>query len=69
VEAVARSLQLDFVPLSQERFDLLMARRDYFGAAVQTLMTFARSAAFAERARRLGGYDVRGLGIVRYNAP
>ena len=69
VEAVARSLQLDFVPLSQERFDLLTARRDYFGPAVQTLMTFAHTTAFAERARRLGGYDVSGLGTVRYNAP
>ena len=69
VEAVARSLQLDFVPLARERFDLLMARRDYFGPAVQALMAFARSAAFAERARRQGGYDVGGLGSVRYNAP
>jgi excisionase family DNA binding protein len=69
VEAVARSLQLDFVPLQQERFDLLLGRRDYFGPAVQTLMTFARGAAFAERARRLGGYDVSGLGTVHYNAP
>jgi excisionase family DNA binding protein len=69
VEAVARSLQLDFVPLAQERFDLLMARRDYFGDGVQALMTFARTPAFAERARRLGGYDVSGLGTVRYNSP
>jgi excisionase family DNA binding protein len=69
VEAVARSLQLAFVPLMVERFDLLMARRDYFGPAVQTLMAFARTEAFAERARRLGGYDVSGLGTVRYNAP
>nr|WP_027289654.1 helix-turn-helix transcriptional regulator [Rhodovibrio salinarum] len=69
VEAVARSLQLAFVPLMVERFDLLMARRDYFGPAVQTLMTFARTSAFAERAQRLGGYDISGLGTVRYNAP
>jgi excisionase family DNA binding protein len=69
VEAVARSLQLAFVPLAQERFDLLMARRDYFGDGVQTLMSFARTPAFAERARRLGGYEVSGFGTVHYNAP
>lgn len=69
VEAVARSLKLDFLPLMQERFDLLLRRRDYFGPAVQNLMAFARSPAFADRARRLGGYDVAGLGTVRYNAP
>jgi excisionase family DNA binding protein len=69
VEAVARALQLDFVPLTRERFDLLMARRDHFTDPVQRLFAFARSEAFAARARRLGGYDVTGLGTVHYNAP
>jgi excisionase family DNA binding protein len=69
VEAVARSLKLDFLPLMPERFDLLLRRRDYFGPAMQTLLAFARSPDFAARARRLGGYDVAGLGSVRYNAP
>nr|WP_242480745.1 helix-turn-helix transcriptional regulator [Rhodovibrio sodomensis] len=69
VEAVARSLQLGFVPLMQERFDLLLGRRDYFGPAVQSLIAFARSDAFADRARRMGGYDVGRFGAVHYNAP
>ena len=55
--------------MKQERFDLLLGRRDYFGPALQTLIGFTRTPAFAERARRLGGYDVRGLGTVHYNAP
>lgn len=69
VEAVARTLKLDFVPLMWERFDLLMGRRDYFEPSVQALMRFARSDDFAVRARRLGGYDIAGLGTVHYNAP
>jgi molybdate-binding protein len=69
VEAVARTLKLDFVPLMWERFDLLMGRRDYFEPSVQALMRFARSDDFAVRARRLGGYDIAGLGTVHFNAP
>lgn len=69
VEAVARQLKLDFLPLVEERFDLLIARRDYFEPPFQRLLAFARSRALAERAAQLGGYDVAELGTVRFNGP
>ena len=69
VEAVARSLKLDFVPLMRERYDLLVRRRDYFSPPVQRLFAFAREQAFAARAAQMGGYDVSSLGAVRYNGP
>jgi len=69
VEAVARTLKLDFVPLMEERYDLLLRRRDYFDEPVQTLLAFARTSAFADRAAQMGGYNVTGLGTVRYNGP
>jgi excisionase family DNA binding protein len=69
VEVVARSLKLDFVPLMRERYDLLMRRRDYFSTPVQGLFKFARSEPFSARAAQMGGYDVTGLGTVRYNGP
>src|SRR5690606_34498068 len=68
VEAVARQLKLDFLPLVEERFDLLLRRRDYFEAPFQRLIAFARSPALAQRAAQLGGYDVAELGAVRFNA-
>jgi putative molybdopterin biosynthesis protein len=68
IESAARSLKLGFVPLVEERYDLAMRRRDYFEAPVQLLLTFVRGPRFAERAKALGGYDVSGLGTVRYNA-
>ena len=67
IEAVARQFRLGFVPLAQERFDLAVARRDYFEPAFQTLLGFTATDAFAERARELGGYDVAGLGTVHLN--
>ncbi|WP_163574436.1 helix-turn-helix transcriptional regulator [Halomonas faecis] len=68
VEAAARRQGLAFVPLHQERFELALRRRSYFEPPVQRLLAFAREARFAERAEALGGYDIRELGAVRYNA-
>ncbi len=69
VEAVARQLRLDFLPLHRERYDLVVRRRDYFEASFQALLAFARTPRFVERAQDLGGYDVSGLGTIVYNAP
>jgi molybdate-binding protein len=67
--AMARQFRLDFVPLLLERYDLLIRRRAYFEPPLQRLFAFCRTAAFAAKARDLGGYDVSGLGTVRYNGP
>ena len=56
-------------PLAEERYDLLMRRRDYFEPPMQSLLAFARSPAFAERAAQMGGYDLAGNGSVRFNGP
>ena len=69
LEAVARQFGLSFVPTMRERFDLLADRRAWFEPPMQTLLAFARSDAFTAKARDLGGYDVAGLGTVRWNAP
>ncbi len=67
--AQAAAGALAFVVLwPEERFDLVMRRRDYFEPPVQTLLGFARGPDFARRAAALGGYDLAELGAVRYNA-
>lgn len=66
---VARQLRLDFVPLAQERFDLVLFRRDYFEPPLQKLLAFTRSTMFKDKVSEMGGYDVSGLGMVHYNAP
>lgn len=68
IAAVAKQFGLDFLPLTDERFDLALHRRDYFSPAVQTLTAFARTAAFARRAAALSGYDVAATGRVVWNA-
>jgi putative molybdopterin biosynthesis protein len=68
IAAAAQQLRLDFVPLVRERYDLLIWRRQYFEPPFQKLLAFARSSAFKQRAQAMGGYDIGGLGTVRYNA-
>jgi putative molybdopterin biosynthesis protein len=63
--AVAEAAGLDFVPLTWERFDLVLRQRSYFLPGPQALFAFIRSAAFRERAAELGGYDVSEAGDVR----
>lgn len=68
LESVAKPFGLAFAPLVLERFDILVDRRAYFEEPFQALLAFCRSPAFAERADALGGYDVAGLGEVRWTA-
>jgi putative molybdopterin biosynthesis protein len=63
--AVAQAAGLDFVPLTWERFDLVLRQRDYFLPGPQALFRFVRAAAFRERATELSGYDVSEAGEVR----
>lgn len=68
IEAVARQLGLDFLPLARERYDIAITRREYFEPAFQKLLAFAGSEALRRRADEAGGYDMDGLGRIVYNA-
>jgi excisionase family DNA binding protein len=69
IASVARQFGLPFVALSEERYDLVVDRRGWFEPPMQALLAFARTEAFAAKARDLGGYDISGLGSVRWNGP
>lgn len=64
--SVANATGLDFIPLLWEQFDIAMRSRDYFRPPLQALLTFFRTSAFTARARELGGYDISGVGTIRY---
>ncbi|UZH11638.1 MULTISPECIES: helix-turn-helix transcriptional regulator [unclassified Halomonas] len=68
VEAAAQRQQLDFIPLCEEPFDLIMRRRSYFEPSIQRLLAFAHQARFAERAAQLGGYNLAEIGKIVHNA-
>ncbi len=66
LESMARQFGLGFVPLVQEQFDLLVDRRSWFTAPVQKLIRFSATEAFRRKADALGGYDISGVGCVRW---
>lgn len=68
IEAVAHEHGLDFLPLTLERFDLVVRLVEYFETPLQRLLAFARSQTFRERAAALAGYDVSQTGTVVFNA-
>jgi excisionase family DNA binding protein len=69
IAAAAHQLHLAFIPLAKERYDLLVWRRQYFESPFQKLLAFTATQAFSKRLQTVRGYDVSGLGTVRYNAP
>ena len=69
IEAMARRFSLGFLPLVDERFDLLVDRRAYFTESVQALLAFARSEELRGRAESMGGYDLADTGATRWVSP
>lgn len=66
--SLAAQYNLGFIPVVEERFDLLIDRRAWFEPAWQTLMEFCRSKAFGQRADELIGYQVSELFEILYNS-
>ena len=67
IAAAARQRQLEFVPLIEERFDLLIWRKAYFDPPMQKFLAFCASERFRQRAQEMGGYDCKGFGAVHFN--
>jgi len=62
--AAARALNLDFVPLFNEQYDLVIPRRFYYADLLAPLLAVIRSQEFAATVDALGGYDTAGIGQV-----
>ncbi|MEM1200595.1 MAG: helix-turn-helix transcriptional regulator [Pseudomonadota bacterium] len=65
--SVASTHRLRFVPILEERFDLLIDRRAWFEAPLQSFWQFCASTAFQARAGELSGYDISDQGTVHFN--
>jgi putative molybdopterin biosynthesis protein len=62
--AVAQGLSLGWVPLTRERFDLVIPKDGFFRPPVQTLLEAVRSPAFRQELDRRGGYAAEETGRV-----
>ncbi|MFZ2088631.1 MAG: molybdopterin biosynthesis protein [Desulfobaccales bacterium] len=62
--AAAKALGLDFIPLTPERYDLVVPETTFADPRFQTLMEVIRSPEFKEAATALGGYDLKDCGAI-----
>ena len=62
--AAARALELDFVPLFNEEYQLVIPRSFFEGALLAPLLDILRGEDFRQEVDRLGGYDVSRMGEV-----
>jgi len=60
--AVARQLDLDFIPLATERFDLIIPADYFTSKAIRTLRGVLGSEEFKANMTQMGGYDTKDTG-------
>ena len=60
----AQWLGLEFIPLTRERFDMLVRKDRFFTRGIQVLLGIVGSREFRERVDTLGGYDVKESGRI-----
>jgi putative molybdopterin biosynthesis protein len=64
IRAAARALQLDFVPLAQERYDLVIPKDHYESEQLQPLLDLLHDDAFRTSVANMPGYDVGPMGNI-----
>ena len=64
IQAAAVALELDFVPLYSERYDLVIPREHFEDELLAPLLDILASDKFAEKVKELAGYDLERPGEV-----
>ena len=65
--AVSKWLGLDFVPITRERFDMIMDKSVFFEKGIQALIEILNSGDFRTRVSSLGSYDFNKSGKILYS--
>ena len=66
--AVSNLLGLLFIPITLERFDMILDQRTFFEGAIQAFIEVLRSEGFRKRVAGLGNYDFKDSGKIVYAA-
>jgi putative molybdopterin biosynthesis protein len=62
--AAARALDLDFVPVLKERYDLIIPRVHFESRLLEPMLAILQDVSFRAEIEKLGGYDVSQMGQV-----
>jgi excisionase family DNA binding protein len=68
LQAVAQSYGLEFLPLIEEEFALLVDRKAWFDPPLSALMAFCQTPLFEKRAQSYNGYDIGDIGKIIWNS-
>jgi len=66
IQAAARALDLDFIPIVTEAYDLIIPDRFYRTQKVQALLDIIQTKEFQDRVVSLGGYSTQNTGKIIY---
>jgi putative molybdopterin biosynthesis protein len=62
IYAAAKALDLDFIPVVTEKYDLIIPAEHFASESIQTLIEVITTAEFKERVEALGGYSTQRTG-------
>ncbi|MEI4832373.1 helix-turn-helix transcriptional regulator [Bacillus sp. FJAT-53711] len=65
-EKVAQIVNIDFAPLIQERYDLVILKTEENTALIETVKKVLQSSEFQNELRAIGGYDISKTGKIMY---
>jgi putative molybdopterin biosynthesis protein len=65
IHSAARALKFEFVPLTQERYDLVIPRAHYEHEILQPLLALLHDDVFRTAVSQMPGYDVSLMGVVQ----
>ena len=65
--AVSKLLGLPFIPITQERFDMILDQSTFFEKGIQAFIEILNSHEFRNRVERLGSYDFKNSGKILYS--
>jgi len=68
IMAAAMALDLDFIPVVTEEYDLIIPDRFYHTQKIQVMLETIQTQDFKERVMSLGGYDIGNTGRVIYQS-
>lgn len=63
-KAASQVREVEFVPLTKERYDLVLYKHDLEKSNFQTLLSILRSAEFKDEVNGMGGYDTSKMGEI-----
>ncbi len=64
VHAAALAFGLEFIPVTNERFDFIIPKAYFYTEPIQELLEVIRSKNFVHKVEQMGGYDVKDAGKV-----